>query len=69
MPKNSEYIKQDEKNIIMNLRSCKLSECHNVKINKIKRKKTIINLIKFYNLHLEGFNKINSHEILEDLFG
>lgn len=67
-PKNSDYINQDEKNIIINLRNCKLSECHDIKINKIKRKKTIINLIKFYNLHLENFNKINSHEILEELF-
>ena len=67
-PLHYDFINKEEKDIILKLQNCKISSCHEVKIKKQERKKTIENLIRFYKIHLHNFKKIKSHEILEELF-
>jgi len=67
-PLHYDFINKEEKDIILKLQNCKISSCHEVKIKKQERKKTIENLIRFYKIHLHNSKKIKSHEILEELF-
>jgi DNA repair protein RecO (recombination protein O) len=42
-------------------------ESHTIKIDRQNRKELLNNLLIFYKLHLENFQKINAHEILEEV--
>lgn len=40
---------------------------HSIKIDKVSRKELLNNLLLFYRLHIENFQKINAHQILEEV--
>ena len=42
-------------------------ESHTIKIDRQNRKELLKNLLLFYKLHVENFQKINAHEILEEV--
>ena len=42
-------------------------ESHTIKIDRANRKELLNNLLLFYRLHIENFQKINAHQILEEV--
>ncbi len=46
-----------------------MSQCHTIPLNRLERKNFLNEMITFYKLHVENFDGLNSHRILEDVLG
>jgi len=63
------YMKDPLSSYLGQLLKLPFHESHQLKISKTDRKLLLDDLLKFYRLHIENFNDIQSHIILEAVFG
>ena len=63
------YIKDPLSAYLGQLMKLPFHESHQLKISKTDRKLLLNDLLKFYRLHIENFGDIQSHIILEAVFG
>jgi DNA repair protein RecO (recombination protein O) len=46
-----------------------LEQCHEVLFNREERRSLLKNLLTYYRLHIENFQQVHSHEVLEEVMG
>jgi len=63
------YVKDPHSQLIGQLIKQQIQDSHLISMNKADRKIVLQELLKFYRLHIENFNDIQSHIILEAVFG
>jgi len=44
-----------------------MKQCHEIKLNRLERKAFLNEMIKFYRYHVENFESLNAHKILEEV--
>ena len=65
---HSHFLNENLTNILRGLLSTSWNQSHIVKINHDERRHLIVELLKFYQFHLDNFPDINSFKILQEIF-
>ncbi len=68
-PLNAEYLEYPLSEEISKMLSCNFEDIAALNLNKSNRSVLLDKMIVFYRLHHSGFNKINSHLVLKEVFG
>jgi len=68
-PLNAEYLEYPLSEVIFKMLTCNFEDIAVLNINKADRRILLDKMIVFYRLHHSGFNKINSHLVLQEVFG
>ncbi len=66
---SSLILSKENSHIIYELLAVSTFENANLKLNRGKRKEVLHHILKYFSLHLEGFNSLRSPDILEEVFG
>jgi DNA repair protein RecO (recombination protein O) len=68
-PLNAEYIEHPLSEIIYKMLSINFEDTAKLNLKKTERRILLDKMILFYRLHHAGFNKINSHLVLQEVLG
>ena len=66
-PQHFHYLNKNQSELLNRFLNIAIWESHTIKIDRINRKELLNNLLLFYGLHIENFQKINAHQILEEV--
>ncbi len=68
-PLNAEYLEYPLSEVINTMLITNFEDIAILNLNKFDRRLLLDKMILFYRLHHSGFNKINSHLVLQEVFG
>ncbi len=68
-PINAEYLEYPLSEVIFKMLNTSFEDITVLNLNKTNRSILLDKMILFYRLHHSGFNKINSHLVLQEVFG
>ena len=66
-PMHVNYLNQNLSKLLHLFLNTAIWESHTIKLDRVNRKELLNNLILFYRLHIENFQNINAHQILEEV--
>ncbi len=66
-PHHFHYLNENQSALLNQFLNTAIWESHTIKIDRTNRKELLNNLLLFYKLHIENFQKINAHQILEEV--
>ena len=66
-PHHLYYMDKNLSALLNQLLNTSILQSHTIKIERANRKQLLNNLLLFYGLHIENFQKINAHQILEEV--
>lgn len=66
-PAHFHWLNHSQSALLNRFLNTEIWESHSIKIDKASRKELLNNLLLFYRLHIENFQKINAHQILEEV--
>lgn len=66
-PHHIHYLNKQDSALLHQFLNTAIWESHTIKIDRASRKELLNNLLLFYRLHIEDFQKINAHQILEEV--
>ena len=66
-PSHINHLNKEESALLNRFLNAAIWESHTIKIDRTSRKEFLNKLLLFYRLHIEGFQKINAHQILEEV--
>ncbi len=64
-PHHFHYLDKKQSNLLNQFLNTVIWESYTIKMDRLSRKELLNKLLLFYGLHVENFQKINAHEILE----
>jgi len=66
-PMHVNYLNQNLSKLLYLFLNTAIWESHTIKLDRVSRKELLNNLLLFYRLHIENFQSINAHQILEEV--
>ena len=67
IPHHFHYLNKKTGELLHHFLKTAIWESHAIKMDRASRKELLDNLLLFYGLHIENFQKINAHQILEEI--
>ena len=67
-PIHSHFFDQSGSKILYQVQTGKSSECAALRIDNLNRRKLLMGMIEFYDIHLGGMNKLKSLDVLNEVF-
>lgn len=67
VPQHLHYLDKDQSALLNLFLKTNMQESHNINTSRSSRKALLNNLLLFYKLHIENFQNINAHLILEEV--
>ncbi len=69
VPKHLHHLDKDQSALLNLFLNTEIQESHKINTSRSSRKALLNNLLLFYKLHIENFQNINAHQILEEVLG
>ena len=66
-PFHANHLNKNQSLLFSQFLNTAIWESHTIKMDRASRKELLNNLLQFYRLHIEDFQKINAHQILEEV--
>ena len=66
-PTHANYLTLPLSHLLANALSAEIEQCHLLSVNKAQRHDLLHALIKYYELHIDGFGNVRSLKVLEEL--
>ncbi len=66
-PDHQQYLDEEMSSFISQFLQLTKENCHEIRMNRVQRKRLLLNLIDYFRLHIDNFPTIQSHIILEEV--
>lgn len=67
-PLHTYNLSYNQSDLLQQLGSLPITESHNIQLTRYNRQKLLNRIIEFYQLHVDDFQTLNSHEIFKEVF-
>lgn len=67
-PLHTYSLSYNQSDLLQQLNNLPITETHNIQLTRYHRQNLLNRLIEFYQLHVDNFQQLNSHEIFKEIF-